>query len=314
MLKRNLLVLLTAASTGIFAQTSNAFNFSLGTVNGKAGEYVYVPETGEKVSYLDWKIKNVPVFILGYTHTFNNIELQMGLKKNFNSTSSGSMKDYDWYSSEDAEDGATSNDYGKLSNFSDNKNYIEDLLMFDTNIKYWFAHTENLKSGPMLGFKYDYFKFYAKGGNQYNYMLDGSTTIYKDDYSKKSIEYSQKFFTPYIGYGATYTYEKLVLDLEVKGSLYGKAKANDKHLERGPMESNEKYKDVKNLGVKLVATYPLTQSIDINGTLEYSKYFHKKKSTTDFTTEDGEKISGIKNLSGIKNSSYVVSLGATYKF
>ena len=238
----------------------------------------------------------------------------MGLKKNFNSTSSGSMKDYDWYSSEDAEDGATSNDYGKLSNFSDNKNYVEDLLMFDTNIKYWFAHTENLKSGPMLGFKYDYFKFYAKGGDQYNYMLDGSTTIYKDDYSKKSIEYSQKFFTPYIGYGATYTYEKLVLDLEVKGSIYGKAKANDKHLERGPMESNEKYKDVKNLGVKLVATYPLTQSIDINGTLEYSKYFHKKKSTTDFTTEDGEKISGIKNLSGIKNSSYVVSLGATYKF
>ena len=51
MLKRNFLILLTATSTGIFAQTSNAFNFSLGTVNGKAGEYVYVPETGEKVSY-----------------------------------------------------------------------------------------------------------------------------------------------------------------------------------------------------------------------------------------------------------------------
>lgn len=68
MLKRNLLVLLTVASTGIFAQSNSAFNFSLGTVNGKAGEYVYVPETGEKVSYLDWKIKNVPVFILGYTH------------------------------------------------------------------------------------------------------------------------------------------------------------------------------------------------------------------------------------------------------
>lgn len=46
---------------------------------------------------------------------------------------------------------------GLKKNFSDNKNYIEDLLMFDTNIKYWFAHTENLKSGPMLGFKYDYY-------------------------------------------------------------------------------------------------------------------------------------------------------------
>lgn len=96
MLKRNFLILLTATSTGIFAQPTNTFNFSLGTVNGKAGEYVYFPETGEKISYLDWKIKNVPVFILGYTHTFNNnIEFQMGLKKNFSSTSSGSMKDYD---------------------------------------------------------------------------------------------------------------------------------------------------------------------------------------------------------------------------
>ena len=63
-----------------------------------------------------------------------------------------------------------------------------------------------------------------------------------------------------------------------------------------------------------MATYPITPSIDINGTLEYSKYFHKKKSTTDFTTEDGEKINGIKDLSGIKNSSYVVSLGVAYKF
>ena len=80
------------------------------------------------------------------------------------------------------------------------------------------------------------------------------------------------------------------------------------------METNEKYKDIKNVGIKRASKDTITPSIDINGTLEYSKYFHRKKSTTDFTTDEGEKISGIKNLSGIKNSSYVVSLGATYKF
>ena len=77
-------------------------------------------------------------------------------------------------------------------------------------------------------------------------MLNGSATIYKDDYSKKSIEYSQKFFTPYVGYGVSYTSEKLILDLEVKGSTYGKAKATDKHLESGPMESTETYNAIKN--------------------------------------------------------------------
>lgn len=309
MFKKELLFLLTFASTGIFAQSNDTFNFSLGTVNGKAGEYVYSSETKEKVSYLDWKIKNIPVFILNYTHTFNNIELGMNLKKNFSSTSSGHMKDYDWYSSEDSEDSA-----GKLSNFSDNKNYLDDLLMFDANVKYWFYHNENFKSGPILGFKYDYFKFYAKGGDQYNYELNGTTSISQDNFSKKSIEYSQKFFTPYIGYTASYKYEKLVLDLEIKGSIYGKAKAKDRHLERGPMEANEKYKDIKNLAFKLAATYPITESIDINGSFEYSKQFQNKKSSTDFITEDGEKISGIKNLAGIKNTNYVVSLGATYKF
>lgn len=315
MLKKEFLILFAFISSGALAQSSNSLNFSLGTVNGKAGEYVYIPETGEKVSYLDWKIKNVPVFMLDYTHTCGNIEFQIGLKKNFGSKSSGRMKDYDWYSSDDlGENGATPDDYGKLSNFSDNKNYVDNLLMFDTNIKYWFNHTESLKSGPILGFKYDYFKFYAKGGNQYDYLLDGSVEVIEGDFSKKSIEYSQKFFTPYVGYGVSYTYEKLILNFEIKGSLYGRAKAKDKHLERGPMEDKEKYKNMKNLGVKFVATYPITPSIDINGTLEYSKYFHKKKSTTDFTTEDGEKINGIKDLSGIKNSSYVVSLGVAYKF
>ncbi len=68
MLKKEFLILFTCISTGVFAQSSNTLNFSLGTVNGKAGEYVYVPETGEKVSYLDWKIKNIPVFIVYYTH------------------------------------------------------------------------------------------------------------------------------------------------------------------------------------------------------------------------------------------------------
>ena len=53
MLKKEVLILFTCISTGVFAQSNNTLNFSLGTVNGKAGEYVYVPETGEKVSYLD---------------------------------------------------------------------------------------------------------------------------------------------------------------------------------------------------------------------------------------------------------------------
>lgn len=311
MLKRKILILLGIISSLSFGESTKIFNFSMGAVNGKAGEYVYLPETSEKISYLDWEIENVPVFILDYKYLNNNFELGINLKKNFNTASSGYMQDYDWYSSYDTE--ATTNDYGKLSNYSKNKNYVDNILMLDMGAKYWFEHSKTLKSGPILGLKYDYFSFYAKTGDQYNYMLDGSTTIYKGDSSEKCIEYSQEFITPYLGYGISYSYEKLVLDLELKGSWYGKAKANDKHLLRGPMEAKEEYKKVENLILKFVAAYPITESLDITGTFEYSKYFKTSKSTTDFTTQNGNNINDIKDLSGIKNSSYVASIGMTYK-
>lgn len=57
-------------------------------------------------------------------------------------------------------------------------------------------------------------------------------------------------------------------------------------LKRTYEDKNIKYEKFE---IKFVAKYPITPSIDINGTVEYSKYFHKKKSTTDFITEDGEK-------------------------
>ena len=51
MLKKEFLILFAFISSGALAQTSNSLNFSLGTVNGKAGEYVYIPETGDTWLY-----------------------------------------------------------------------------------------------------------------------------------------------------------------------------------------------------------------------------------------------------------------------
>lgn len=50
-------------------------------MNGKAGEYVYHPN-GDKISYLDWKIKNIPILKLGYDYTFDNWEFSISGKKN----------------------------------------------------------------------------------------------------------------------------------------------------------------------------------------------------------------------------------------
>ena len=141
-------------------------------MNGTAGEYVYDPSNGQKVSYLDWQIKKIPVAILGLSHRFdNNLELGVSFKKNFKHMSSGRMRDYDWYSPEANNEDPDGNEvdpkyYGNLSNFSDNTNRLNKLLSIDTNVKYWFEHSENFKSAPMIGFRYDEFKFHGNGGVQ----------------------------------------------------------------------------------------------------------------------------------------------------
>lgn len=311
MLKKKIIILLFLMSTFAIAGQKQEFSFSVGVVNGKAGEYVYNPDTGQKISYLDWEIKNIPVFIGEYKYSYNNFEAGIKFKKNFSEISSGRMKDYDWYSQED--DKATEKDYGKPSAFSDNKNYVENLFSFDINTRYWFNHNKYFKTGPVLGVRYDYFKFKDKGGYQYEYGLDGECDVHYLG-GDIGIIYRQKFLTPYIGYGMVHNYKKWTNRLEIKGCWYGKAKAHDRHLARGFNEAKEKYKKVENLSLEFESIYNLTNSVDIKLGLEFTKYFKNRKSTVDFISDGGEKTNGIKNLSGLKNMTYTISAGITYKF
>lgn len=308
---KRIIILSFLLSTLTVANQKQDFSFSIGTVNGKAGEYVYDPDTGQKISYLNWEIKNIPVLIGEYRYHYNNFETGIKFKKNFSRTSSGRMKDYDWYSPEDEE--AKEEDYGKPFAFSDNKNYVENLFSFDINTKYWFNHNEYLKIGPVLGVKYDYFKFKGKSGDQYDYELNGEYDISRGT-GRDSIVYRQKFLTPYLGYAVVYSREKWTTNFEIKGSYYGKAKGQDRHLERGFNETKEKYKNIKSLNLEFQTAYALTSSLDLNAGIEFVKYFKNKKSTSDFISDEGEKENGIKNLAGLKNMTYTISTGITYKF
>ena len=174
-------------------------DLSLGLVNGKTGEHLYTYDTEERVSYLRWQIKNIPIVIVNFSHSFENLEFSLGGKRNIGSKKSGRMRDYDWYTS--AEDGVDAKYYGNLSNFSDNYNKIDKLLSIDANAKYWFRHSENFKSAPIIGFKYDEFKFHGYGGIQYNYNPDGTLhSSFSTGDSSGGVEYTQKFKTPYVGY------------------------------------------------------------------------------------------------------------------
>ncbi len=91
-----LIITFLSLSSVLLAESKISANIA--TINGKAGEYVYDTENGQQISYLDWKIKNVPILKLSYDYSINNWEFSIDGKKSLNKNfRSGTMKDYDWF-------------------------------------------------------------------------------------------------------------------------------------------------------------------------------------------------------------------------
>ncbi len=283
------------------------FDISIKNINGKSNEYVYDLDSPMQISELEWEIKNVPVLSLGYTYNFlNNWNLNLVFEKNFSSQNSGNMKDYDW-----------NTEKGKLNGapyaYSNNKNRVETLENLDFNIQHIFSHTNELKSGPFIGVKYNNLKFVAKAGKQEIYTGTGLIDSTKNWENKvKGVEYSQKFTTPYIGYFIGYTLDKLKVQGNIKGSTLGRATAKDTHF-IGNSYSKEKYKNIKNLTLEVSAIYPILESLDFNCTFQMDKLYKTTNSKTNMTFKDGTSID-IKDKTGTKSFTTAVSLGLTYKF
>lgn len=283
------------------------FDISLKNINGKSNEYVYDLESPMQISELEWEIKNIPVLSLGYTYNFlSNWNLNLAFEKNFSSQNSGNMKDYDW----NTEKGELN---GTPYAYSNNKNRVETLENLDFNIQHIFSHTNELKSGPFIGVKYNNLKFVAKAGKQETYTGTGLIDSTKDWENKvKGVEYSQKFTTPYIGYFIEYTLDKLKVQGNIKGSNLGKATVKDTHF-IGNSYSKEKYKNIKNLSFEVSAIYPILESLDFNCTFQMDRFYKSTNSKTNMTFKDGTSMD-IKDKTGTKSFTTAVSLGLTYKF
>lgn len=329
------------------------------TMNGKAGEYVYSPDNeGDKISYLDWKIKNVPILKLGYDYTVDNWEFSISGKKNISKNyRSAYMKDYDWFSQpdtsdpkdrddkvayrkfgseaeakahkekrpqdyvEEQEDGSyvafylpTDKDRWKLSNFSKNKNYVKNIMGLDLSVKYYLKKTEQFKFAPVLGLNYDKYDFYALSGEQLDYLPELGAAVVNPGNGRKTITYKQRFLSPYLGVLVNYSPNtKWDITFGLKGSAWGKARAVDRHLERGKMESVENYKNLKYLSSSLAVNYHWDEALTLKAGVEATKHFHSRKSSVRNTSEVGAVVT-TKDSSGIKNQNISYSLGFEYKF
>lgn len=363
-------------SSGLFAGESKV-SANIQMMNGTAKEYVRNPQNGDKLSRLDWKIKNIPILNLGYEYSHNNWEFSVFAKKNIqNNIKSGTMKDYDWYylgedgkveaaefgklEGEDLEawrkinagtdeDKATakkiladaygisvesmdkyleiddetgeityipdSKTRGELSNFSETKNYVKDIIGLDLTAKYYVIKSEKIKVAPMLGLNYDRYRFYSTTNGVFNEYFPGvKTNTERQSGNTKGITYKQRFLTPYLGVNFQYSPNSMWdFNVGLKGSLWGRAAAHDKHLARGSNETTEKYKNVKFLLFSTDIKYHWNESLTLKGSITATKYFYTHKGKSRQILDDGE-VDNTTNGTGLANKNIAYSLGFEYKF
>ena len=187
----------------------------------------------------------------------------------------------------------------------------------DLSLKYYLKNSEKIRLSTAFGIDYDKYEFYALSGDQRNYIPGIGYTINKGE-GKKGITYKQKFVTPYIGINSVYIpNEKWEVSFGLKGSVLGRARAVDKHLERGSFETVETYKNLKYLSSNLQVKYNWNENFSINSGVEFVKHFKSKKSTVRVTPDEitsDNSVETIKNIGGISNHNISYSLGFEYKF
>lgn len=187
-----------------------------GLLNGTIYEYVFDPRcnnTGNKLSELDWDLKNIPYFnfsadfdVLNYFYI--GINGRIGLPAD-----SGNMQDFDWLNStppsnhqEWINDSPT-----ELTNYSIHNNKLIKYLSFYFNLGWNFHLPFEITLTPFLSYQYEIISFDGYDG----YSIYKANNFVRNEFSGKVISYSQETNSIFLGL-------KFSVDSIPRTSIYGK--------------------------------------------------------------------------------------------
>lgn len=173
-----------------------------GLLNGTINEYVYSTtclNTDNKMSELDWELKNVPVFSLTADFDILN-RAYAGLTGRFGfPVNCGNMQDYDWLNSTKAAWSYQSPT--ELTNYSCHDSKISKIFMVMLRVGFNLFLPAEIKLSPYIAYQYDYIGFDS---------FDGYT-IYKSNNYKTSflqgkvISYSHEINSILTGFKISFT-------------------------------------------------------------------------------------------------------------
>ncbi|MCQ3033716.1 omptin family outer membrane protease [Pseudomonas syringae] len=229
---RNALVLLGLVAVGqdvlADAQVTNEqklrlgsieLNLGVGMLNGKSQEKVY--DLGQKLSELNWDIKQVPTLHLGLAyHPLDWLTLDVRGWTRMNAGNSH-MTDHDWRDGEAA----------GWTDFSDHPDTrLNKAWQAEVSATAWTLKREDLAFGVMAGYQRSQFDWQARGGS-YVYSSDDGFRDDVGDFQKgqKGITYRQTYATPFLGLVGLYNHQNWTLEGRFKYSQWVKPRDFDTH-------------------------------------------------------------------------------------
>ncbi|MFJ5296634.1 omptin family outer membrane protease [Pseudomonas sp. NPDC088368] len=276
----------------------------LGLLNGQAKEKAYYE--GEKLSQLNWDLKQVPTLHLGVTfHPSEWLSLdargwtQMGKGR-------GHMKDYDWIDGEDEP-------WTHYSDHPDTK--VQKAWQAEFAATVWALKREDMAFGAMLGYQRSEFGWEARGG-EFTYSSENG---FRDISGKvppelKSISYEQSYDTPYIGLVGLYTHDNWTLEGRFKYSQWVKARQHDQHHLRDLTFTGQNDNRGKMQSLALGVSYRIQPQLSIKAGVDYQVFAEAKGHALINDLDEGKRYrTGDKSMSQA-NRTVLSTLALNYRF
>ncbi|OCR24936.1 hypothetical protein AFK24_11875 [Pseudomonas syringae] len=279
-------------------------NLGVGLLNGKSEEKVY--DSGEKLSQLNWDIKQVPTLHLGLTyHALDWLTLDV---RGWTRMSAGNshMRDYDWLDGDEA-------GWTHRSDHPDTR--LKNAWQAEFAATAWALKREDLALGVMAGYQRSQFDWESRGGS----YIYSSKDEYRDRTGEfpagaKAISYQQTYDTPFLGLVGIYTLQNLTLEGRFKHSQWVKARDFDTHHMRDLTFAGNHGNTGRMQSMALGLTYNFNPQFSVKAGVDHQVYAEAKGSTLRKNAITGDSQRFGNDSSAQASRTTVSTLAVAYRF
>lgn len=269
---------------------------------GKSDEYVFDADTGQKISHLEWDLKDI-VMLGGVFSTGISDWIQLNVGGwGAVSDGSGRIVDRDWEGGNPSE----------WSDRSEGPCSLDHGYIIDSNIAFPVEVFKYVTISPMIGFKYDNWKWHDRGGIGV-YSGDGWRDTVINFGDKTGLVYEQWFYAPYLGVNVGGNYEDFFVNAYFKGTPWAWSEDEDHHLERSRKYTEKVYNQTF-IGAGIELGCNLNENLFVVLGFDFQEFQRAKGSTEMTNTETGETATLGGDAAGIGHSSSAVNISFGFKF